>query len=403
MLLLLLILLLQGRAAYAQANDEPARARALSDAGRFSEAVRILETYLQRVPDDAGSHWLLARNLYWLQRYRRALLHYERALALQPDNTALREDYEMVLAASRAARAPWMAARTSYGTDNQPLQTVDASAQMDAFVSATILAGFRAGVQRLDAEGETTSRIGTLAAAFAWVPERTRAAVRLAAGAQHNSSADAARPIGSVTVEAAAWRDVKVSASASRTMYHATRASIDTMLPVTAFDLIVQRQSESGIALAAQVRRDAHDDGTEIGTAYAWILVPVWRRVRFGYAASRQDADTSSWTGTEYAPYYTPEDVVVHSLLADAAISAGVVKLHASIAAGVRARELVPFTGPPGIGVQFYERSFTPWRLSASLSRAFTNRASVALDISHERTAFYDISVMQLTLAMRGR
>ncbi len=76
-----------------------------------------------------------------------------------------------------------------------------------------------------------------------------------------------------------------------------------------------------------------------VSTAYAWVLAPVVpSRIRLGYSFSWADAQETRWTRDRYEPYFTPNDEVVHSALAELSAQAGRLSLKLNGTLGIWAR-----------------------------------------------------------------
>ena len=76
----------------------------LCASGHFREGIAEYGAALQRHPDDAGTHALVARAYVELGEYENARGALERALALQPDDPGLREFHAQVLAHLRSPK-----------------------------------------------------------------------------------------------------------------------------------------------------------------------------------------------------------------------------------------------------------------------------------------------------------
>lgn len=84
----------------AQSPGEPGRverARHLVEKGAYARASGVLREYLETHPDRPRVRWLLARTLYWQERFEAAEREYGRALEALPEEMALRVDYGRLL------------------------------------------------------------------------------------------------------------------------------------------------------------------------------------------------------------------------------------------------------------------------------------------------------------------
>jgi hypothetical protein len=205
---------------------------------------------------------------------------------------------------------------------------------------------------------------------------------------------------------------VALRARVDRDRYTATAASLDTTVLYTGYELALDRSEAPGWAGAARYRRDDYGDDNPVTTLSFWILAPLTRSAthsfRAGYAFGWQDAPESRWVPRNpggaappagglvegfYDPYYSPHDVRVHSLAADAAIAAGPAWFTLNGAVAVHARELAPeYLFPAGAlapVLTFTERAFRPWQSNAALSVPLASVTWLALSANYQRTAFW--------------
>jgi hypothetical protein len=217
---------------------------------------------------------------------------------------------------------------------------------------------------------------------------------------------------------------VTAAAAARRTRYLSTLSSADTLLMVNTVELRLDRAAAPGWAGEVVFRRETFPDNNHTTSAYAWILAPVLsggrpadnRRpgasLRLGYAFSWSDADANRWsavlTGEEaqdslpgstipgrYQPYFTPNDQQVHSLLAEvAATFGGGTTLRLSGTLGILATENAPVliaTGPGESQLFFYERDYTPWRITAGATVPLSRALTLTADAEAWRTSYYEM------------
>lgn len=210
-----------------------------------------------------------------------------------------------------------------------------------------------------------------------------------------------------------------------RDRYTSTVASVDTLVVRRAAELSLDRSGAPGWAFQGTLRREGFGDGNTVRTAFAWILAPVSasarHRIRLGYAHARQDSDESRWEPDgvrrrglgppgsgdsipgRYAPYHTPEELVVHGVLAEAVRAFGESWLTVNANVGVRATEMAPVLQrslpvPAEPDLLFHPRSFRPWQLSARLALRQGRAGSLVLELRHERTAYYEVTGAAVTL-----
>lgn len=329
--------------ARAQASgDTLARAAALRDAKDFAGAVALLEGWTRDHSADAGSIWMLAQTLYWMHRNDDAIASYDRALALEPDDRALRLDYGRVLVELRRHRTAlavleplrqrddgW-AVEADYLVGLSDYWRGDLSAAADAFddvlarapehVEATRLRSEiraataswlhlqpsgRHDTQTLDRAG-FDGELGFFLSPMQWIALEgslarlswtdststvvsgliaTRAqvgpalAIEAAVGAARWSAADSMSLVGRASIELRPASRFTLTAEAERAPYTSTTASI--MAPL-APDRLEMRVAIDRVHLTgeAAVRLERFPDDNQVRTAYAWLLTPLVRGAR---------------------------------------------------------------------------------------------------------------------------
>jgi len=247
-------------------------------------------------------------------------------------------------------------------------------------------------------------------------------------------------------------RGFSLKGAAGRSRYLWTLASADTLVMERSLELSFDRSNTPGWAGQALFRREYFEDDNSVTRTSGWILAPLVRkgdsgngegeadrafRLRVGYAFSWADSRESRWvsltpglspgsgnqgilpligdpTPGHYAPYHTPEEERVHSLLGETTVLLGILSLRLNGSYGFRAREDAPVLivtdlaagSPPeasnAISTRyFYPRSFSPWRLalegSASLSPALTLTARAEA----WETAYYEVREVSLGMIYR--
>ena len=423
-----------GRPLSAQKDDPIAEARRLQGAGQYAAAAAALTPYLAQHPDDAGTHWYRAQLLYWSGSRTAARNEYELALLYTPPQDAAADSLKRYIADLSNG---WVSINAAGASDDQPLRSVIGSAQAGRyFTSNTALFVDIARSRYTTGPGAAAgpTETGDADVTAAQLGMRTKiAALSLggAAGGEQMSRAavsNGASPAGRSSTwlaTANAWamlgmpRAFDITIAAARSAYHHTLSSMDSAIRMNVVEAGIERtpteaqlagatHSISGrfkaVAGRAALRRESFNDDNSIGITYGWILLPIVGGLRAGYAADFRDAVDSRWDGAVFDPYYTPENVRVHSVIADWGWRDFRRAIHVSGAAGVSARELAPFLlNPSGKQFGYRERSFTPWSVSASGTLRTTWRSSITAQVKHSRTAFYDATTMQIgtTLLLR--
>ncbi|HVS03763.1 MAG TPA: hypothetical protein VMT16_13420, partial [Thermoanaerobaculia bacterium] len=153
-------------------------------------------------------------------------------------------------------------------------------------------------------------------------------------------------------------------------------------------------------------RVDRFPDGNEVTAAWAWLLAPVVRRpggsLRLGYAFQSQDADETRFTPAGlYVPYYTPEELVAHSVVVAIARTPGPRwGVYFDGAWAAQAEELAPRADPSG-AIVFTEREPTLWRARLRAQGELSPRLALQLGAEHDRAAFFEITRAFVDLTVR--
>jgi hypothetical protein len=330
-------------------------------------------------------------------------------------------------AAPLHAQQPWLTAGTRVVHDDQPRTALHIDTELGRFLSPDITLALRIGGTRITAAGtgrdlaDATAYAG-LAGTLSLPGARLglRAGVRAVAGLPDPAPAAAAL-LGYGVASLNAGAGVSLRLRAERDRYTWTVASLDTAVFVHTLELALDRAAAPGWAGEVVGRRETYGDGNTVLTTFVWALAPLSRSMthslRAGYAGAWQDADEPRWVrrGTggplapegQYAPYYTPHNVLTHSVIADAAVALGPAWLRLDGSLGVLAREDAPViiaSAPPlpvrgGGQVGFERRSFTPYRAGVALTAPVGGRTSMALGGEYSRLAHYRVGTVRLGFA----
>jgi hypothetical protein len=383
----------------AQNGDPVAEAKRLRDAGQYAAAANALSPYLAQHPDDAGTHWFRAQLLYWAGDRRGARGEYELALRNTPTDAAAADSLKRYIA---DLADNWVSAGVSAQSDDQPLRSTSVGLQVGRYVSSNAAMFVDAGAAGYTAPESASGNASTVTTAQVGARITAhRLSVGGAAGAER-SSTGATTGIGNAWAALGMPGLVNVTAALSRAGYHYTVPSIDTTVVVTAIEAGIERNPDakverSSIAGRLALRREWYDDDNAIGIVYGWVLAPVAGGLRLGYAADFRDARESRWSGAEFDPYYTPENVRVHSVIGDWSWNDFRRAIRLSGALGVRAHELAPYLlNPSGKQFGFTERSFSPWSAAASGTWRINWNTSLRAEVRHSSTAFYEATTAQL-------
>ncbi|HUE77207.1 MAG TPA: hypothetical protein VMM83_04630, partial [Longimicrobiales bacterium] len=373
----------------------------------FSRARRVLVPAADRpgapAEEVAEAEALLGSLALWRGDLAEAASRFERALALQPGHAEAARQLREIHEWSR----PWVEAQLHLTDDNQPYTRVGGTFLGGVFLNPLWSASVRIAPGTLEA-GESVTTVDAAAGVRGYLPA-ARLEVDAGAGAIRDSRGGS-DPIGFLSLARRMSGESALRLSVARERYTGTAASVDTLLLYRRIELRFDRAAAPGWAGEVVARAERFPDGNVIRTAYAWALAPVLPFLRAGYAAAWQDADFSTWQQgpaapgpgvphtagpARYDPYYTPHSAQVHTALAELLARLGSASLRFSGAVGVLARELAPelVTGPaPGqTELQFAERSFTPWRLTATLDLPVNPSWRLRVVGEREATAFYEV------------
>jgi hypothetical protein len=170
--------------------------------------------------------------------------------------------------------------------------------------------------------------------------------------------------------------------------------------------------------------RIRYPDGNTVTSGYAWLLAPVLRgsvySAALGYAFSAQDARESRFLPTlphppgtqgfdpsgRYVPYYTPDNVIIHSLIGNLIIHGGPrTTISGNGAWALSAHELAPTSTtsgpPPMVQPGTFRRAFSPWNARLGIAQEIGKGWAVRGQAEHQETAFYSASAGSVGLAFR--
>lgn len=322
-----------------------------------------------------------------------------------------------------AQQASWLRAELGAVADNQPRTAQRADLEAGRYLAPALTAAALLRVER--AVGDATARGVAPGIRLTAALPGLRLGVEGSAGMLAGHGLGDAAALYGLSARLGLGSAVTVRASTSRDRYTATLASLDTLLMRQSHEAALDRSGAPRWAFAVVGRQERFGDGNPVSTGYAWLLAPVAAsatgRARVGYSFAVQDAVESRWEpdpaparrrgnrfagadtiGGRYAPYYTPHDVVVHSLLLEGVAALGRAWLTVNVSAGVHATETAPTLQrlapvPAAPELLFFERSFRPAQVVASLAFP-AGTSSMRLQAEHERTAYYRATGARLTV-----
>jgi tetratricopeptide (TPR) repeat protein len=393
-------------------------AQMLSETGDAEHAREVVRPLTAAPASRGAAESLLGRLAYWDGDLSAARTWF--IAALQHDST--QRQARAQLREIAAATAPWLMAAPYLAHDNQPLDQTGVAAEAGWFATPDTKLLARVTGARLTS-GDSVSLAVTRAEVSAWqYLSSAKIEIAAAAGILQRSGQSAAGAASDWTGRAEAGLrlpdHVTVRIRGARDAYFYTVASLRTPVTTNTATALLSLDAPSGWLGEIAVQRAWYPDDNAVGTAYAWLLVPVVhsQQVQFqlGVAAAGQNADSSRFvlanpsqqvspsnarfsTVGVYAPYYTPSNQSTQSVLAAATVHANsMITARASGSYGVHATENAPafailFNPGGGGAVQrtSYNRTFSPWDGRASVD--VTPSSAFTLSLSGEvlQTAFY--------------
>jgi len=320
-----------------------------------------------------------------------------------------------------AQQAPWLTADLRAVTDNQPRDGLLVRIEHGRYLTPGFTIAAHALAEQIERRATVQPGLtGTMAIPSAHI------GATLTAGALAGAPGGGIKFLGDARVTRGLGAGTALRARFARDRYTATQASLDTLVLARTVEVAIDRAAAPGWAGEAVVRREAYGDGNPVSTAFAWLLAPLSRSARHslraGYAVVWQDAAESTWMPDEapggpphgphvtssesvsgrYAPYYTPHDVITHSVLANAAVEHRGAWLVLDGAYGVYATEIAPVlqlaTGGD-VALAFAHRTFTPSRVRLALTLPLGSMASFRAEGEHQRSAYFRHTGVRITIA----
>ncbi|CAN5675446.1 hypothetical protein BH23GEM10_BH23GEM10_01410 [soil metagenome] len=327
----------------------------------------------------------------------------------------------MAPAPVHAQQAPWLTADVRAVTDDQPRDALLLRIEYGRYLTPDVTIAARALAERIESRATVEPGLtGTLA-----IPS-ARIGAALTASAQFGAPGGGIELLGDARVSRALGAGTALRARFSRDRYTATLASLDTVVLAHGVEFAIDRAGAPGWAGELLVRREMYGDDNPVSTAFVWLLAPLSRAARHslraGYAAGWQDAAQSNWVPDDarrgpprgplatspdsipgsYAPYYTPHDVITHSVLANAAVELRGAWLILDGAYGVYATELAPVLqrGTGGdVERLYHRRTFSPARAKLTLAVPLGAMTSFTAEAEHQRTAYFRQTGVRIAVA----
>ena len=349
----------------------------LRDSGKFVEAVDLLRKHRVEYPNDGDAIRMMAETLYWLKDFVAAKALYDSAVVLHPDDVELRRQYDRFTAETtgtaitadnaegaektgiagiegKAGQAgntteekfpsSWISLRLGGLHDDQPLNRGGGGVEGGYYLAPSISAKASGGsdfyremsktdVSGLDADLVTIH--GSIGVAGYSLSTRTDFSIE-GGFIQRN------KPSGMDWTGLAAFGVkphpfVRLGVRAERAAYLYTAASLRTSVMTESYGGSVDVDGKGWLGRAVYQLQEFPDDNS--GTsAYAWAMAPLLNTsnalLQGGYSMSYQDTRELRFdlnapidlTGVSipghYTPYYTPQNIIVHSIIAAFTVTA---------------------------------------------------------------------------------
>lgn len=321
-------------------QDSVRDAQRLRDAGRLTEALKLLDESLLRQPDDVEAQRLRAQTLYWLKDFAAARAGYAAALQGHPEHAALRVEYARMLAETgdrRGARAlleqavrsepvsadaeallgtilywdgdltgarrlflqalrrnpgqqdaarqlreiqvmssGWLRLAPAKWHDDQPLDRTGIAVEAGGFVTPLLSVAVRSETARYP--GGTARTFWTNALDLSHYAPAARLETRLSVGAFRRPGDPGGLDwTGRAVLGIRADGGVTLLGRVERAPYLSTLSSLATPLVTSTVAGAMRWTHGRGWLGEAAVERQRFPDSNEIRSAYAWLLAPLAR------------------------------------------------------------------------------------------------------------------------------
>jgi len=366
-------------------------ARMLAETGRGSRAREVLSG-----TGGAEAEVILGTLAYWEGDLTAARARLRRARTLDAGNA----EAARILDEIAAAASSWVRLSAGVRTDDQPLDRAALVSEAGWHATPLRAVAVRVEPQRYAAPEGLDVLAAEAALRDYWPALRTE--VEAAAGVLQRGGAAAGEWTGRLALGVRLPRGAALRGRVERAPYFWTVASLSEPVVTESASGALAWSDPTGWMGEAGSAVQRFPDANRVRSAHAWLLAPLVRgpgaRIGAGYAFGAQDADESRFVparggdrsgGGRYEPYYTPEQVLVHSAIGSLSVPAGAVRFDANGSYGFRATEMAPGAGTAGARVSFAERSFHPWSARAALALALSRGVSLSVEGEHARTAFY--------------
>ena len=396
-------------------------ARMLVETREDRAARSLLEPLLDRPPAAARALTLLGTLDYWEGRLTAAARHFQAALRTDSSSIDARRQWREIAMIT----APWGGVGFEAAHDDQTLDRIAPTLHAGVFITPLVSVELRARSDWYRSADSLSRSVQSGEISLKGYAPRLRLETELSGGRIHRSFGDPGGEwTGKLQGRIRLPSHLSIGGRVERRPYVQTVASLSIPVRVRELTAFVGLDHPSGWLAEAALGRLRYQDGNTQTSGYAWLLAPVLRRPAYslalGYAFSAQDTRESRFVplqphspGTpgsgpsgRYVPYYTPDDLVIHSLIGNLTIHGGRgTTISGNGAWPLSAHELATeFTtsGPPPV-VQpgTFRRDFSPWNAKLGIAQDVGKGWWVRGQAEHQETAFYSASAGSIGLSYR--
>jgi tetratricopeptide (TPR) repeat protein len=398
-------------------------ARMLAETGQRSLARTLLAPLSEASGTRSEAATLLGTMAYWEGDLTTATRFFTEALQANP----LQAEAQRQLQAIRATTAPWIRVSSGLRHDDQPLDRVGVGFEAGWFATPVLPVTVRVEPMQYRLPTATTQRLWSAEIAVADFIPAAHLETEFAGGViQRSGSADATDWQGRAVLGVRLTHNLTLRGRAERAPYLYTTSSLDTPVMTQTGTALLQWSDGRGWLGETAYQQQRYPDANTVRMTYAWLLAPLVLRengaeAQAGYAFGSGNADQSRFvlanatqpyapsdprfsTAGQYVPYYTPDHLVTHSVIAALAVRpSSTVTLRLNGAIPVHATDNAPVLFVSGAQVQrtTYPRSFSPWNARTSLEIALPDGLTVAANGEWGRTAFYSWATADVQLTYR--
>ena len=396
-------------------------ARMLAETRKNGAARSLLEPLLDHPAAAARAHTLLGTLDYWDGRLTAATSHFRAALTADSSEVDARRQWREIAMIT----APWGGTGVEAAHDDQTLDRIAPTLQAGVFITPLVSVAVRA---RSDwyGSGDSLSRsVQSGEVSLKGYAPGLRLDTELSGGLLYRSFGDPGGEwTGRVQGRIRLPGHLSIGARAERRPYFQTLASLSIPVRVRELTAFAVLDHPSGWLAEAALGRLRYPDGNTQASGYAWLLAPVLRRpawsLALGYAVSAQDTRESRFVPTlphpsgtpgsgpsgRYVPYYTPDEVVIHSLIGNFTIQSGRRTTISgngawSFSAHEQATTFTTSGPPPVVQPGSFRRAFSPWNAKLGIGQDLGKGWSLRGEAEHQETAFYSGSAGSIGLWYR--